>query len=142
MPPALVYYATESEYRSHYEAHYCRAKLYTFDGFRVYFPKRQFDDAFFESANRRARDKSVFSRARAERIDWIATALQDPTAQLYVGWNRDKKAHDFNRRVVLVYRNYVVILKINRRKHTSTFITAYVADASTLRKIKTNPRWT
>ena len=55
MPPALVCYATEAEYRRHYEQRYCQTVIYTFDRLRVHFPKQQFDDAFFESANRKAR---------------------------------------------------------------------------------------
>lgn len=141
MPPALVYYATVAEYRQHYETHYCRATIYTFDKLRVYFPKQQFDDAFFESANRRARDKSIFSRVRAERIDWIAAALQDSAAELYVGWDRDAKRYDYGRRITLIYGDYVIILRINRAKQTATFITAYVADPSTLNQIRVNPRW-
>ena len=61
MPPPLVHYANEAEYRQHYERCYCHVVIHTFDGLRVYFPKQQFEDAFFESANRQARDKSVFS---------------------------------------------------------------------------------
>jgi hypothetical protein len=58
MPPDLVYYATVDEYHAHYESRYCRAIIYTFDGIRVFFPKHQFYDAFFESVNRKKRDKS------------------------------------------------------------------------------------
>ncbi len=70
MPPALVYYATEVEYRAHYERCYCRSVIHTFDGLQVYFPRQQFDDAFFESADRKARDKSVFSLERAAATRW------------------------------------------------------------------------
>ncbi len=141
MPPALVHYATEAEYRRHYEDHFCRVVIYTFDRLRVYFPKQQFDDAFHESASRVARDKSVFSRLRAERIDWIRAALQDNTAELYAGWDRDKKRIDRQRRVALIYGNYVVVLRVNLKKSSATFITAYVADAATLAKIRRQPRW-
>lgn len=141
MPPALVHYSTEQEYRDHYERCYCDVKISTFDGLRVYFPKHQFDDAFFESANRRARDKSVFSLARAERIDWIRAALEDPKAELYQGWDRDRKVTDRDRRITLVYGNYVVVLLVRRKQNSATFITAYVAGASTLQKIRSSPRW-
>lgn len=141
MPPPLVHYTTEKEYRDHYERSYCRAVINTFDGLRVYFPRQQFDDAFFESANRRARDKSVFSLARAERIDWIRAALEDPKAELYQGWDRDRKVIDRDRRITLVYGNYVVVLLIRRNRNAATFITAYVADASTIQKIRGGPRW-
>ena len=141
MPPRLIHYATEAEYRQHYEQHYCRATVYTFDGMRVYFSRQQFDDAFFESARRRARDKSVFSHTRAERIDWIRAALQDNTAELYAGWDRDKKVIDRKRRVTVVYGNYVVVIQLNVKRSTANFITAFVADAQTLTKIRRQPRW-
>lgn len=141
MPPTLVHYATEAEYRLHYEANYCRATILTFDGLRVYFPKQQFDDAFYESADRRARDKSVFSRQRAERIDWIRAALQDNTAEIYAGWDRDKKVVDRKRRVILIYGDYVVVLQVNLRKAKAIFITAYVANAATLAKIRHGSFW-
>ncbi len=141
MPPALVHYSTEQEYRDHYQRCYCNVKISTFDGLRVYFPQQQFDDAFFESANRRARDKSVFSLARAERIDWIRAALEDPKAELYQGWDRDRKVIDRDRRITLVYGNYVVVLLVRRNRNSATFITAYVAGASTISKIRNGPRW-
>ena len=141
MPPALVQYATETEYRRHYADHCCRAVIYTFDGLRVYFPKQQFDDAFYESANRSARDKSVFSRKRAERMDWLIAAVQDKTAEIFAGWDREKKRIDPKRRVALIYGNYVVVLQVNLKKSSATFVTAYVADAGTLAKIRLQPRW-
>jgi len=141
MPPALVHYTTEAEYRNHYERCYCGSVIHTFDGLRVYFPKQQFDDAFFESSNRRARDKSIFSLVRAERIDWIRAAVEDPAAELYQGWDRDKKVIARSRRITLVFGNYVVVLQVYSRRNKATFITAYVADDNTLRKIRSNPRW-
>jgi len=141
LPPQLVHYSSIDEYRQHYESHYGRAQIYTFDGLRVYFPKQQFKDAFFESASRRRRDKSVFSWQRAERIDWIKAALQDSSADLFVGWNRDKKTYALERRVCVAYGNYVVVLRVAKNKKTATFITAYVADETTIQKIRSGPRW-
>ncbi len=141
MPPPLVHYAPEAEYRDHYEREYCRAVIHTCDGLRVFFPKRQFDHAFFESANRRARDKSVFSRTRAERINWIRAALEDEAAQQFVGWDRDRKQHDPCRRVTVAYSNYVVVLRVHRPGARATFVTAYQAEASVIQKICSGPRW-
>ena len=141
MPPALVHYVTEAEYRAHYERCYCREVIHTFDGLRVHFPKQQFDDAFFESANRKARDKSVFAQERAERIDWIRAAVEDPTAELYQGWDRDRKVTVPGRRIALVFGNYVVVLQVSDKRSAATFITAYLASSDTIRKIRGNPRW-
>ena len=141
MPPSLVFYDTEEEYQQHYETHYCHKIIHTFDKVRVYFPKRTFAHAFYESANRRARDKSVFSRMRAERIDWIKIALNDPTAELYAGWLRDKKQYTHNRRVTVIYGDYVIVLRWNVKKGSTTFITAYVAQGTTISKIRRSPKW-
>lgn len=141
MPPALVYYTSEQEYRDHYERCYCSAVIYTFDGLRVYFPRHQFDDAFFESANRRVRDKSLLSQQRAERIDWIRAALENPGAELFAGWDRDRKRINRVRRVALVWNDYVVILNIQGKKRKAVFVTAYIADARTVAKIRNGPRW-
>lgn len=141
MLPSLVIYTTEAEYRQHYERNYCRKTIHTFDGFRVFFPKHAFGHAFYESANRKARDKSVFSHVRAERMDWIHAALTDSSADLYAGWLRDKKRYDLNRRVTLIFGNFVVVLFMNRKKMSATFITAYVANASTVAKIRKGSRW-
>ena len=141
MPPPLIYYASDAEYRTHFEIHYCGQTIKTFDGYRVFFPKQQFDDAFYESANRKTKDKSVFSNKRAERIDWIRTALEDATAEVYAGWDRDKKRINNKRRVALVYHEYVIVLQMNLKRKSATFITAYVADNVTIAKIRRNPKW-
>jgi hypothetical protein len=44
-----------------------------------------FDHAFFEWSERRGGPKDTFSADRARRIDWIAAALQDAEAELFVG---------------------------------------------------------
>jgi len=141
VPPRVVLYLSKAEYRKHYETNYCSGVIHTFDGLRVYFPKRQFDHAFFESASRRKRDKSIFSMERAKRIDWIKAGLEENTAELYVGWDRDRKCYSRRRRVCVVYGNYVIVLHIARNRATATFITAYIADTPTLLKIRSGPRW-
>lgn len=140
MPPKVVLYSSKAEYRRYYEANYCSAFIHTFDRLRVYFPKRQFDDAFFESASRQKRDKSIFSMERAKRIDWIKAGLQEKTAEFYVGWDRDRKCYSRRRRVCVVYDNYVVVLHMARNGATATFITAYITDTPTLLKIRSGPR--
>ena len=141
MPPNIVRHSTVDQYRLHYKSKYSQSVIYTFDGIRVYFPQQQFDDAFFESANRKKKDKSVFSWQRAERIDWIGAALVDRFAELYAGWDRNKKRIDNRRRIALVYGDYVVVLQIYAKKKSATFITAYIADSNTVAMIRKSPRW-
>jgi hypothetical protein len=141
MSPALIKYATEYDYRLHYQRFYCDSRVTTFDGLRVYFPRSGFDHAFFESADRRRADKSIFSRERAERIDWIAAALQDGAAELYVGWDNRRRVPLPDRRVTVVYGDYVVVLQLQLAKGSATFITAFVATARALEKIRTSPKW-
>jgi len=89
----------------------------------------------------RSQVKDAFSSERAQRIDWIKYALEDPNAELYVGWDKKKKKHDPSHRVALVVNDYIVVIRIRNNK-TAQFVTAYVADTpSTLAKIKGSPKW-
>jgi hypothetical protein len=138
--PPLLTLADEAAYRVRFEAIYCTGAVTTFDGIAVRFHKRDFDHCFFESSQRN-RIKDSFSQLRAERLEWIAVALQDATADRFQGWDRDSKTYDKTRRVTLVCGNYVVVIALTEAK-SARFITAYVADTpSTLAKLKTSPRW-
>ena len=136
--PPLLQGKTPAEYRTFFEATYCRGPVRTFDEIEVRFRKKDFNHCFFESVN--AKD-DTFSSLRAERLLWIKTTLQDPDSEKYVGWDRDKKRYDKSRRVTLVKDNYVVVIVLTGKKKAN-FITAYVADSKeTLRKIRSSPKW-
>jgi len=136
--PPLLKDKTPSEYRSFFEANYCRGPITTFDGIEVRFRKRDFNHCFFESV--REKD-DTFSPQRAERLLWIKAALQDSAAEIYVGWNSQKKRPAENRRVAIVMGNYVVIVALTGGR-TADFVTAFVAGDRALRNIRTNPKWT
>jgi len=140
--PPLVQYATEQEYRSHFERVYCGCGvLLCFGGIAVRFEKSDFDHCFFESSSRDG-VKDQFSPRRAERVDWIKAALQDGQADLFVGWDSKKRRYDYGRRVTLVMRNYVVVIRLTGPQK-ARFVTAFVADSQrTLNRIKGSPRWT
>ncbi len=141
--PPLVKYNIETEYRKHYEAKYCAKKsgIKTFDGIPVYFKKDRFNHAFHESS-KRDETKDIFSRQRAERIDWIAHALRDTLAELYIGWDNRLKRHDKRRRVCVVQGNYVVVIRFNHPRTKAFFVTAFVTDTSaTMQKIRRSPKW-
>jgi len=142
VPPPLVFYQTSAEYRAHYQRVYCQEQIFTADGVRVFFGPRRFDHAFYKSSRPNG-PKDTFSIERARRIDWIRYALQEPTAQLFFGWNKATKQTDHGRRVSVVVSNYVVVVEMgltanNRLK--AQFTTAYVADRS-IEKIVTGPPW-
>jgi len=63
---------------------YCdpASPIFTFDGIRVQFFPEMFDHAFYESVNRKAKDKSELSLNRCEKMFWIKDALNDPDAIL------------------------------------------------------------
>lgn len=137
--PPLVVYPTEDEYRLHFEKIYCKGPVDTFDAIPVRFKKQDFDHAFYESV---VKKDDTFSTKRAQRINWIKAALEDPASERYVGWDNKKKRHDNGRRVALVMTNYVVIISINKNLK-GRFITAFVADTGrTLKMIRKNPKWT
>ena len=141
--PALVCYATPAEYKSHYEKHYCRGKIITFDNIRVYFTPAKFGHVFYESSARNGK-KDFFSKIRAERINWIKATLENPHAELYQGWNKKQKVVEPNRRVSLVYEDFVVVIETKRdangRITKAEFVTAYVADNS-INEIRKSPKW-
>lgn len=141
--PPLVNYATEDEYRAHYERVYCRGNIQTFDAVRVFFDAHTFGHSFYESTARDG-NKDAFSRERAERIDWIKPTLAHPDADLFQGWVKTTKKHDATRRVAVVYENFVVVLNMGLKMNGSLkakFVTCYQADNS-IGKIRTGPAWT
>ena len=136
--PPLVHYDSETQYRKHFEHAYCNREIITFDNIPVRFRKSDFDHAFYES--RKTKD-DTFSSKRAKRIDWIKAALEDPNSECYVGWDNKRKKADRRRRVVLVMKNYVVVVGISG-KCSGRFITAFVADSGrTVQMIRKNPKW-
>lgn len=139
--PPLLKLADEAAYRARFEALYCAGPIITFDGVAVRFRKSDFAHCFFESTHR-DQVKDAFSPQRAERMEWVAVALQDAGADRFVGWDRRTKSYRKDRRVTLVCGDYVVVIAILTATE-GQFITAYVADSpSTLSKIKRSPKWT
>jgi len=116
-----------SFYKNIFETFYCKAPIVTFDNILVFFRKDNFDHAFYESANRRQKDKSLFSHKRANRIYWIKWVLKNPEAQLYKGYNHATKSYDDSRRIAICVDNYAVVIELNPKKNKAKFITAYVA---------------
>jgi hypothetical protein len=140
--PPLVHYGTALEYRAHYERVYCRGKILTFDGIRVYFSPGTFDHAFYESTNRDG-NKDKFSSARAERIDWIKATLEHPNADIYAGWNKMARCYDPTRRVAVVFEKFVVVIALRIKQDSvlkANFVTGYQADNS-IGSIRSSPIW-
>ena len=143
MLPALLSYKTVAEYKAHYEKHYQRGTIVTFDGIRVFFKPQKFGHAFYENSQRRNGPKDVFSDQRAQRMDWIKATLENQHAEIFKGWNKDKKVFEENRRVSVIYQDFVVVIEISLNKKgelKGNFITCYVADKS-IGKIKESPKW-
>ena len=117
-----------SFYKNIFEAYYCKAPISTFDGILVFFKKNNFEHAFYESKNRRRKDKSLFSYKRANRIYWIKWVLENPSAELYKGYNHKTKSYDSSRRIAVCVDNYTVVIELTKKGDKANFITAYVAD--------------
>ena len=135
--PPLLSGKTPAEYRSYFEAAYCRGPIETFDGIKVRFRKRDFNHCFFESVKTQ---DDTFSRVRAERLLWMGPALQDADAEIHVGWDNRRKQPAPNRRVVLVKGNYVVVIRLSSPAEAN-FVTAFLADVRAVSKIRGNPLW-
>lgn len=143
MPP-LIFYDTPNEYKRHYLRHYCCSKIITFDSIQVYFGSSKWEHVFYDSSLRDGK-KDVFSPMRAQRIDWIKATLENANAELYQGWNKKTKTYENNRRVSVVYEDFVVVILISQLDaskipYKAQFITAYVADNS-IKKIRKSPKW-
>ncbi len=136
-----------SFYKSIYNDYYCKTPIETFDNILVFFKENNFEHSFFESVNRRAKDKSRFSYKRANRIYWIKWVLENPNAELYKGYNHFTKSYDDSRRISVCVDNYTVVIELNKKKKKAKFITAYVADGvngkgeRAIDLIKSGERW-
>jgi hypothetical protein len=142
MLPKLLEFIKESEYKNHFEKTYCQKPLMAHGGIPIYFAKSRFEHSFFESSDRRGL-KDIFSKTRAERMDWIAITLKSPSATLYQGWNRKKRCYEPNTRVAFEFEEFVVVVRISLKRDGTLkgkFITCYQADNS-IEKIKKSPRW-
>ncbi|MCA3394130.1 MAG: hypothetical protein INF85_00595 [Roseomonas sp.] len=137
-----LYLTDQAAYRTHYERNLCCGGIATHDGIPVYFRKEAFDHAFFESSGRRG-EKDVFSWVRAERMDWIATALADSNAQCFQGWNATARRYEPTRRVAVVMVDFAVIIALSRRREgalKASFVTCFKADNS-IPRILASPKW-
>lgn len=139
----LLHLETPGEYKRHYERHYQRVNITTADGIRVYFKPQKFGHAFYENSQRRKGPKDEFSPERAQRMDWIKLTLEHPDAELFMGWNKDEKCYEEDRRVSVVYGNFVVVIELSLNREgvlKGNFVTCYVADRS-INQIKQSPKW-
>lgn len=141
--PPLLEYESEAEFRDHFQRIYCRGVISTFDGIRVYFDSQRFGHAFYESGARGG-PKVSFSMIRGQRMDWIKATLEHPDAILYQGWDKDNRKYVPERRVSVVYEDFVVVIELRAvagGKLKGKFVTCYQADNS-MEKIRSSPRWT
>ncbi|HXI01441.1 MAG TPA: hypothetical protein VNI52_14325 [Sphingobacteriaceae bacterium] len=117
----------ETDLRNIWENEYCLKPVITFDGVSVRFYADMFDHAFFESANRVAKDKSILSYNRLEKIYWIKETLKDASALLKQGWDNQTKSYFEDRRLAIVKGNYVVVIRFTALLK-GKFVTAYEKD--------------
>lgn len=101
----------ESEMRKIWKEEYCDEEIETFDGVKVKFYEDMFDHCFYESDNRKEKDKSILSLNRLEKILWIKETLKDADAILKKGWDTKEKEYYKDRRVAIVKDNYVVVIR-------------------------------
>jgi hypothetical protein len=106
-----AYNYSEIELREIWKTEYCLTSIETFDCVKVKFYEDMFDHVFFESKDRKEKDKSILSLNRLEKIYWIKDCLTDSSAILKQGWDTKNKEHFKDRRVAIVKGNYVVIIR-------------------------------
>lgn len=141
--PPLLLLNTATEYRDYYENNYCRATIVTFDGFRVFFKATTFGHAFYKNSQGKQGAKDAICPIRCQRMGWVKHTLVNPNAQLYMGWNKAQKVLEENRRVSVVYEDFVVVIELslnNKGELKANFVTCYQADIS-IGAIKSSPTW-
>ena len=140
MPPLLILPKMD-DYYDQYVCNLANSNIVTCHGVRVYFnrSKKHFKHSFFESTQH-DRNKNVFSRVRAERMDWIKPTLTDHNANWYQGWMN--KEYVIDRSVAVARGSFVVVLKYKASGGSlaANFVTCFVADNS-MDKIRTSPSW-
>jgi hypothetical protein len=142
--PPLLILPTDTDYRQHYEQHYCRAVIMTHDAIRVFFRPDRFSHAFYESPLRDGIKAKILSPDRAQRMNWIAATLTNPAADRFQGWDRDNARYEAIRCVSVVWEDFVVILHLSLNRDgalKANFVTCYRADNS-IGKIRRSPIWT
>ncbi|WP_374287899.1 hypothetical protein [Desulfovibrio desulfuricans] len=137
----LLVLPSAQEYQKYFDTTYCSAPIITFDSIPVYFDKIRFSHAFFESTQRNGQ-KDVFSNDRAQRMSWIAPALQDSSTIRYQGWNRKIGSYDPAWRVAVIVQDFVVVIRLKAKQQglVGDFMTCYKADNS-IGKISQSPLW-
>lgn len=58
--PKLVMLPSSFDYKKYFIEKYCKNGILTFDGINVRFYANQFEHSFYESSNRKRRNKDVF----------------------------------------------------------------------------------
>lgn len=142
LPPLLIY-ASAGEYKRHYERQYQRGNIRTFDDIRVYFQPQKFGHAFYKNSLNKKGAKDEFAPERAQRMDWIRATLLHPEAKIYMGWNKEDKCYQEDRRVSVVYGEFVVVIELSinlKGELKGNFVTCYIADQS-MDKIAGSPVW-
>lgn len=116
-------------------------------GTRVHFNARTFDHAFSESSDYRfgSGDHDVpFSKRRARCVLWIKEVLaaSNGTIERWNQTRKDSRGKSKQRRVLIVVEEkYVVVLQVRDKDRELEFITAFMADESYIRKIKSEGGW-
>ncbi|WP_299430298.1 hypothetical protein [uncultured Maribacter sp.] len=134
----------EIQLRQIWKEEYCdkTKPISTHDGIVVSFYEDMFDHCFFESFNKKEADKSILSLNRLEKMMWVKDTLEDATALMKQGWDKQKKRYDNNKRVNFVKDGYIVVISPNRARTKARFITAYeFQDDENKEKVKNSPDW-
>ena len=137
--PPFLEFETPEEYEKYFLDNYCKKPIDTFDGFTIWFKHTDFFHAFYESSI--ITHKGEFSKDRASRMSWIKQVLTNKDCILKKGYDKEKKEFTDDRRVTVVFGDYVLIIGINRKKRKGFFITTFVANEETLDKIIRGPDW-
>lgn len=136
MAPPLLNLVDRQAYQEWYIANYCQAPIVTHDNLTVRFFKGDFVHLCHKENNDGVRD--VFQVDRAQRLPWLAVALQDALSQMYFGWQGGRVLHD--RRVCEYEQNYVVVIQLLKQDQ-ARILTAFTMEHGSILKLRANPIW-
>lgn len=117
--------------------------IFDWEGTRVRFHEYNFDHAFSESSDYRFGDgvhDLPLSEKRARCILWIKEALKADKGTVEVR-HQYRKAGKKRRVLLVVEERYVVVLEYREKIKELQFITAFIADRSSMERIKRQGGW-
>ncbi len=139
MLPPLLELSSEQDYCEHYMNTLVNGEaVKSKDGITVVFLADQFNHAFSGYSSKWDKEKSIFDRERAKRMDWIAPVIQGVASESFC----DKYSARRPRRNYLSSANKYLVVTEPISGNREKFITAFPCSDKKAAEVRKRPRWT